>query len=243
MIRPALFLTALALLFCARVHAVLVTNLIDPFTTFQIVATNNATVTNTVAATSIGGFRTLILSSTGGSTNVNTILGIDNTSQELILNAPPGATPSFDILWAGAGGTNGLGGFDFGAGQPLDLLTSILSFALTSTDQANDFTWTFTDSLNNSATYTGSFPALAATNPPLPFNISLASFANAGSINWNAINSINFSGGDASGVDMTAAAPFQVVASTVPEPGTWALLATGLALTALALRRKAKSRA
>lgn len=241
--KRSVLILLVATLLAPASHAVLVTNVIDPFTTFQIVATNNATVTNTVPATSIGGFRTLILSSTGGSTNINTILGIDNTAKELILNTPANATPSFDILWGGAGGTNGLGGFDFGAGQPLDLLTSILSFSLTSTDQPNDFTWTFTDSLNNSAIYTGTFPALAATNPPLPFNITLSSFANAGGINWNAIKFVNFSGGDASGVDMTAAAPFQVVASTVPEPGTWALLATGLALTALALRRKAKSRA
>ena len=238
-------LPTVAIAFLAgNLHAAQVTHVIDPFTTFQIVATNNATVTNTVAATNtVGGFRTMILTSTGGSTNVNTIFGVDNAAKELILNTPANATPRFNILWGGAGGTSGLGGYDFGSGQPLDLLTSILSFTLTSTDQANDFTWTFTDTNSISATYTGTFPALAATNPPLPFNIALSLFTNAGGINWNAINFISFSGGDASGVDMTAAAPFQVIATTVPEPSTWALLTTGLLLITFVARRKAKSRA
>jgi len=237
---PTLAIAA-TVLSCSAAFAGQVTSVIDPFTTFQLVATNNASATNTIASSnSIGGFRTLILSTAGVTTNVNTFFGVDNVSQELILNTPASTTPNFHVLWGGTGGTNGLGGFDFGAGEPLDLLTSFLSFTLTSTDQPNDFTWTFTDSLNNIATYTGTFPALAATNPPLPINIPLSSFGNSGGIDWNSIDFINFSGGDASGVDMTAGAPFQVVASTVPEPATWALLATGLVLTALALRRRAR---
>jgi hypothetical protein len=67
----------------------------------------------------------------------------------------------------------------------------------------------------------------------------LDSFANSGAVNWNNIDYIIFSGGGVEDLDMTVNAPFQVVASTVPEPGTWALLLSGLVLTAVALRRRA----
>jgi hypothetical protein len=238
--RSALTLLASALL-ASQTFAATVTNIIDPFTTVQLISTNNATVTNTVAATSIGGFRTLILSTSGGDPLFgSTILGVDDTSQQLILNTPAAATPSFQVIWGGEGGTNGLGGVAFGGGQPLDLFTSVLSFSLGSTDQPNDFTWSFTDTNNNTATYTSTFPVHSSGDAPLPFNITLDSFANATNIDWNAIDIISFSGGNASGVDMTAIAPFQVVASTVPEPGTWALLASGLAVTALVLRRRSR---
>ena len=225
------------------VYGAQVTTVIDSFTTVQLISTNNATVTNTVAATSIGGYRTLILGTTGGGPLFgSTILGVDDTTQQLILNTPAAAIPSFEVLWGGEGGTNGLGGVDFGAGQPLDLFTSVLTFGLGSSDQPNSFTWAFTDAANNTATYTGTFPTHSSVDPPLPYSITLDSFANAPSLNWNAIEYIVFSGGDASGVDMTAIAPFQVVASTVPEPGTWTLVATGLGVTALVLRRQANRR-
>lgn len=239
--RPTLTLLAATLL-VSQTFAATVTNIIiDPFTTTQLISTNNATETNTVPATSIGGFRTLVLSTTGGDPFFgSTILGVDSTSQQLILNTPAAATPSFQVIWAGEGGTNGLGGVAFGNGQPLDLFTSVLSFSLGSTDQPNNFTWSFTDTNNNTATYTSTFPVHSSGDAPLPFDITLDSFANATNIDWNAIDVISFSGGNASGLDMTAIAPFQVVASTVPEPGTWALLASGLAVTALVLRRRSR---
>jgi hypothetical protein len=234
---PLLFAVVLA---ASTQASIFKTNLIDPFTTFQIISTNNATVTNTVAATSIGGFRTLILSTPGASL-IPTVLGVDDTVQEFVLNSPTGITPSFEVLWGGAGGTNGLGGVAFGDGLNLDLGASFLSFGLGFADQPSSYTWKFTDTANNSATYTGTFPQLQPPNPPLTNNISLNSFSNAAGIDWNAIDFISFSGGNVASVDINGIAPFEVIAS-VPEPGTWALLATGLGLTALALRRKANPR-
>ena len=241
--RPAIALAA-AVLSSSAAFAAQVTNVIDNMTTFQSLSAENNSVTNTAASGgAIGGFRTITLSSTGNDPGLPTSLSISAANQRMTLNTPEGPTPAFELRWAGAGGTNGLGGIDFGAGQPIDLFTSILSFSLRSTDQANDFTWTFTDTFNQTASYTGTFPVHSSGDPILPYNVALISFTNASAVSWNSIGSITFSGGGVTGLDMSVPAPFQVVTSTVPEPGTWALLVTGVVLATLALHRKAKQRA
>ena len=236
--RPALTVLTATLL-SAQSFAATVTNLIDSFTTSQSISTNNASSTNTVAsAGAIGGFRTLSLTTSGGNVSENTSIFVSAASQRLTLNTPVDATANFQLAWGGAGGNTGLGE-DFGDGQPLDLTTSFLSFSLRGTDLSSDFTWQFIDSLGVTASYGGTFPPHSSGSPALPFSIGLDSFANSGGVNWNNIDYIIFSGGGVEDLDMTVNAPFQVVASTVPEPGTWALLLSGLALTAVALRRRA----
>ena len=228
----------------AQVQAAQVTNVIDSMTTFQSLTAENNSVTNTVASGgAIGGYRTTTLSSTGNDPGIATTLSISAANQRMTLSTPEGPTPSFQLLWGGLGGTNGLGGVAFGGGQPLDLFTSFLSFSLRSTDQESNFTWSFTDTSNITASYVGTFPVHSSTNPLLPFDIALSSFSNTVNINWNAIDLIVFSGGGATGMDMSVPAPFQVVASTVPEPGTWALLVTcGATAAAFAWRRRNRSR-
>lgn len=220
-------------------HAATVTNTIDGLTTFQSLSAENSSTNNTVAsAAAIGGFRTVTLTSTGNDPGFPTTLSVSAANTRMTLNTPEGPTPTFRMLWGGAGGTNGLGGINFGAGQPLDLFTSFLSFSLRSTDQESNFTWDFTDTNNTTASYTGTFPVHSSTNPPLSFNIRLNDFSNSASINWSAIDFISFSGGGATGMDMSIPAPFQVIGSSVPEPSTWMLLVTGLGVAALALRRR-----
>lgn len=239
--RPILTLLA-ATLVPAQSFAATVTNLIDSFTTSQSISTNNASSTNTVAsAGAIGGFRTLSMSTSGGNLSENTSIFVSATSQRLTLNTPVEATANFQLTWGGAGGNTGLGA-DFGAGQPLDLNTSFLSFSLRSTDLSSNFGWQFIDTLGVTASYSGTFPPHSSGAPALPFSIPLDSFANSGAVNWNAINFIVFSAGGVEDLDMTINAPFQVVASTVPEPGTWALLVSGLAVTVVALRCRASRR-
>jgi hypothetical protein len=236
--RPALTLLV-ATLMSSQSFAATVTNLIDSFTTSQSISTNNASSTNTVSsAGAIGGFRTLSLTTSGGNLSENTSIFVSSASQRLTLNTPVDATANFQLTWGGAGGNTGLGA-DFGAGQPLDLTTSLLSFSLRSTDLSSNFTWQFIDNLGITASYGGSFPPHSSGSPALPFSITLDSFANSGAVNWNAIDYIIFSGGGVEDLDMTVNAPFQVVASTVPEPGTWVLLISGLAVTAVALHRRA----
>ena len=232
-------LCLLAATLATTAQANLVTNLVDDFTTSQSISTNNASATNTVTAPSaIGGFRTMSLTTAGDNLLEDTSLFVSSTTQRLTLNTPVDSTPNFQLKWGGANGNTGLGA-DFGAGIPLDLFTSYLSFSLRGTDIPSDFAWQFTDSSGNSATYNGSFPVHSSTNSALPFVISLNSFANASAVNWNAIDYIIFSGGGKEDLDMTVNAPFQVVASTVPEPGTWVLFVTGLAVAAFAFRRRA----
>ncbi len=236
--RPALTLLV-ATLMSSQSFAATVTNLIDNFTTSQSISTNNASSTNTVPSVgSIGGFRTLSLTTSGGDIGENTSIFVSATTQRLTLNTPVDTTANFQLTWGGAGGNTGLGA-DFGAGQPLDLTTSLLSFSLRSTDLSSNFTWQFIDNLGITASYGGSFPPHSSGSPALPFSITLDSFANSGAVNWNAIDYIIFSGGGVEDLDMTVNAPFQVVASTVPEPSTWALLLSGLAVTAVALHRRA----
>jgi len=239
--RSALILLAATMMF-SQSFAATVTNLIDSFTTSQSISTNNASSTNTVSsAGAIGGFRTLSLTTSGGNLSENTSIFVSASTQRLTLNTPVEATANFQLTWGGAGGNTGLGA-DFGAGQPLDLTTSFLSFSLRSTDLSSSFTWQFIDDLGITASYGGIFPPHSSGSPALPYSIGLDSFANSGAVNWNAIDYIIFSGGGVEDLDMSVNAPFQVVASTVPEPGTWALLLAGLAVTAVALRRRASRR-
>ena len=215
------------------------TNTIDNLTTFQSLSAEDSSVTNTVsAAGAIGGFRTITLDSIGNDPGFATTLSVSAATQRLTLSTPEGPTPTFTLLWGGANGTSGLGGVAFGGGETLDLFTSVLSFSLRSADTPSNFTWTFTDTSSQTATYTGILPAHSSTNAPLAFNITLDSFANAGGINWNSVDYVSFSGGGVSGMDISVPAPYRVVASTVPEPGTWTLLATGAAVVSLALRRR-----
>lgn len=220
--------------------AQLITNAIDKLTTAQTLQAENSTSTNTsTAAGAIGGFRTIVLYSAGNNEGEPTGLAVNAGTQRMSLAAPEGATSTFQMLWGGANGTAGLGGIDFGAGQPLDLFTSALSFSLRSTDQASNFTWTFTDTLNNSASYTGTFVAHSSASPPFVYNITLSSFSNSLAVNWSSIDFIVFSGGGVEGLDMSVPAPFEVVASTVPEPSTWLLFSSGLVLAVIVVRRRA----
>ena len=232
--------TLFALFAATALHAAQVTNTIDTLTTAQNLQAENTTTTNTVTAPgAIGGFRTAVLYSAGNNEGEPTGIAVSAGTQRMSLATPEGATSTFQLLWGGANGTAGLGGIDFGAGQPLDLLTSVLSFSLRSTDQASDFTWTFTDTLSNSASYTGTFAVHSSANPPVNYNILLSSFSNSPAVNWNSIDFIVLSGGGVDGLDMSVPAPFQVVASTVPEPSTWLLFASGLILMVILHRSRA----
>lgn len=244
---PALgALTAALFLFAAPSSQAGVVTYIDLFNIpNQLIATNNATVTNTVATTgAIGGFRTLSLNTTGGNPFFGpAILGVDSTANELLLSTPSGATSFFQAKWGGAGGTAGLGGVDLTGGDTnFTLDTSVLNFTLTYTDQPNNFTWTVTDTSSNVATYTSSFPTLVGTNPAIPYAISLASFTGAGLVDWTSINFISLSGGGPVSLDLTLKGPV-TLATGVPEPGTWATAGL-LLLTALYIRwRRSRSSA
>lgn len=223
----------------ASTYAAPVTTIIDAFTQEQYLDVNNATETNTtspLSASIIGGYRTAILGSVGGSSSSGlAALEVFPDDKSLTLTSGNAANSSFQVIWGGLGGTAGLGGIQLGNGDPLDLSASYLSFSLQLADLPSGFTWSFTDVSSVTATYAGSFPG---SDSPVPFNIPLASFTNANSIDWNAIDLITLSGGNVTALDLTVDAPVQVVASTVPEPGTFALVITGLAAAGAYVRRR-----
>jgi MYXO-CTERM domain-containing protein len=217
-----IFLPSLLVFVTATAQGQIVTNVIDSLGTTNAVETTLTGVTNTVAAIgAIGGYRTMTLNPTANEEGVSIKLEVTATKR-LILSTPSGATASFSVTWGGAGGTNGLGGIDLIAGNP-DASQSRLKFNLRSADFASNFTWSFTDTQSQTASYTGNFPVESSSPPELPYDIALASFS--GSINWNSINFITFSGGGVPELDLNVSAPFSVETTPVPEPGTWAAAA------------------
>jgi hypothetical protein len=211
----------------------------------QIVATNNATVSNTVASVgAIGGYRTLTLTTSGGNPFFGpVILGIDSSAQELLLNTPSSATSFYDVTWGGVGGTAGLGGVDLtGGATNFTLNNSFLNFTLSFSDQPNNFTWTVTDTSSNVASYTASFPTLISPNPAIAYAVSLASFSGAGTVDWTSINFISLSGGGPISLDLTLASPITLAAG-IPEPGTWATAALLLGGAAYTVWRRRKNSA
>jgi hypothetical protein len=222
-----LLLPFLALV-AASSHAQIVTNTIDPFHTFQqrrvVDGTSSSTI---VAAGAIGGFRSISLTAVNAfpEEEDESQLTLSAAQKNLRLSTPSVATATFTITWGGSGGTNGLGGIDLIAGNP-DASQSSLKFDLTSADFASSFTWSFTDTAAQTAVYNGNLPTNTTNSPRIPFDIALSSFT--GSINWNSINFITFSGGGVPELDLTISAPFSVqttMMAPVPEPGTWAAAA------------------
>lgn len=218
---------------------------IDLLTTTQTVAALNSTNTGTIAATNaLGGYRTFTLSSTDNDPDLgNTTMRVSTNAPigpRFSLSTPTDATSLFEIKWGGANGTAGLGGVDFFGGFAASgLSNSFLNFSLRSADVASSFTWTFTDTINNIASYTASFPTHSSSNPAIAYAISLASFSGGGTIDWSSINFITLSGGGLE-LDLSLSPPIYVT-TPVPEPGTWA--AAGLLLlTAIYIRwRRSRS--
>jgi hypothetical protein len=197
--------------------------IIDNFSTNQSVVVNGAgNNTATVAsAGSIGGYRTMTLTSSGNSDD-QTSLSVSSTANRLALSTPVDATANFTVSWAGANGT-GFGATDFTPYEELSLHK--LQFALRSADSSSNFTWTFEDISGNSASYTGIFPAELATPPNLQYEINFTEFVNSGSpVDWNAINKISLSGGGTLEVDISLIGGI----TAVPEPTTALLSALGV---------------
>ena len=204
-------------------------------------ATNSVSSTSTVASTSsIGGFRTMVARITASSGSTNTPTTFEVTSGTASLNSPNSHTPSYELKWGGAGGTSGLGGVDVtGGASAFALDSTFVKFSLVTSDSTNNsFTWKFTDTANNVATYASSFPENVDPNPAINYSIALSSFAGAGLVNWQSINFISLSGVGRAGYDVSFGAPFSV--AVVPEPGTWA--AASLLVLAVLYARWRRSR-
>jgi hypothetical protein len=204
--------------------------IIDNFTTNQSVqvsgvGTNSQTI---ASAGSIGGYRTMTLTSSGNTVD-QTSLSVSNTTNRLALSSPVDATANFTVSWAGDDGT-GFGATDLTPYEDLSLHK--LKFALRSADFASNFTWTFEDINGISAYYTGELPDYSSSLPNLQAEINFTEFVNSGSIDWNAINKISLSGGGTLELDISLVGGL----TAVPEPTTALLSALG-ALCLLRRRR------
>ena len=249
---PAATLTFLAVLLLAGFSAAnaAVVTYIDLFSTLQTNNTYDSSATNTsTAAEAVGGFRTLTMTSTGNNINDETSRLRTQTNApagpRLALSAGLDAVANYGVLWGGAGGTAGLGGVDFtgGSGTSFNLLTSTLNYSLLTASVAHSYTWKFTDTIGNEATYSASFPQNLSPSPAINYAISLDSFTGANTIDWSSINFISLAGGGVPSLNMTfngGALGFSVSAAAVPEPGTWT--AAGLLLLTAVYVRWRRSR-
>jgi hypothetical protein len=197
--------------------------IIDNFTTAQSVqvsgeGTNSGTV---ASAGSIGGYRTITLTSSGNSVDQSAV-SVNTVSNRLALSTPADATTNFTVSWAGANGT-GFGATDFTPYEELSLHK--LQFALRSADFSTIFTWTFEDISGNAASYSGIFPVHSSSSPNLQYEINFSDFVNSGSaVDWNAINKISLSGGGVLEADIGIVGGI----TAVPEPTTALLSALGV---------------
>ena len=198
---------------------------IDAFTTSQSVSVLEGTATATTAsAGAIGGYRTLSITSAGNPDVTSTLNVSSGTTNKINLSSPTDATASFEVIWGGANGTAGLGGIDITSGWP-DLSGSSLQFKQRSADFASNFTWTFTDTTNKTASYTGTLPVKSSSTATTQFSIPFSSFTSQSSFNWTIINFIKLSGGNVLELDFSLTAPMQIV--TVPEPSAYVMALVG----------------
>lgn len=238
---------AVLLLASLRLAEAAVVTYIDTLTATQTNTTYNSSATNTLAAPgAVGGFRTTILSSIGNDINDETsslrvMTNAAGGGPRLVLGSGNDATANFQLTWGGASGTGFATPVDFtGAlGTNFSVNNSTLNFSLRTADIPSPYSWSFTDTNNVTATYASTFPANAT--PLIDYAVSLASFANAGSIDWTSINFITLSGGGVPSLDLVLTAPFSVTAQPIPEPGTW--VAAGLLLLTAGYIRWRRSRA
>lgn len=145
---------AIMLCVAASAQAAIIFTGIDNFTTAQTITASANTTSSTVAsAGAIGGYRTLTLTDVGDG-EVSSSLNVSAVNNRLNLSTAANSTSTFSVLWGGLDGTAGLGGVDLISGN-LDLTQSSIELGLRSADFPSSFTWTFTDTLSNVASYTG----------------------------------------------------------------------------------------
>jgi hypothetical protein len=249
---PAVTLTILAALSLAGFSAAnaAVITYIDLFDQDQFLdvkrstATNSVSKTDTVASSnSIGGYRTMFLGITAPVGSTNALTTFEVTSGTAALASPNSHIPTYELKWGGSDGSTGFAPVDFkgGLGTNFSLVKSTLNFTLLDADQNSPFTWTFRDTSNVTATYSG---ILSNTvSPGIGYAISLASFTQSPLsplFDWSSINFISLSGGGIASLDVTFSGAMSVTAQPIPEPGTWA--AAGLLLLTAGYIRWRRSR-
>ena len=234
----------------AQAQVTIVTD-IENFSTEQSLTAGPGVTTSTVSSLgSIGGYRTLQITrdpnASGGSSFGGTGLyfyDLPPTDPQQMLWSSGTARHNFQAIWGGADGTSGLGGFQFGNGQPLNLALSFLRFGLVTLDlpAGSNLRWEFQDTQNRLATYETRLPQYSPdlTLPPSLYEVPLNLFQGSGELDWNAVNFVKLAGGD-SGLDLILTGPFQLSAN-VPEPASASLLIAGtIGLLALSRRRNSK---
>lgn len=235
MVRRVLMAAVPLLLFAGTAQAKLIDHFVDPFVgDFQLILTGSIEVhyDDTLDAVDdfLGDERDVVLTKTSGPPLNFVSYSVNGTPSALDYSAATDCLGSLLVEWDGAGEGDG-----------------VLGMGL-SEDLSNEVGWEFRAKQDHPAVYTLRFYSSAAdyyekvwsvgvSAAYVNYSAGVGSFTATGTPDWASIKAVTFLI-DGPELDLDVSVDYLQQTTSIPEPGTLALLGSGLALVVRRRRRK-----